>query len=121
MNDNQKPPAPRASWPNECIANGATCSFGPHGPGGEIQCQHCGAPPETSGQPETPHYQVTLSRQRWEHRTVRITAASPVEALSIAAARVKQGRYADGDWNCGALCDDKTHLELHHEGQTFVL
>ena len=32
----------KAFLDNECSATGQTCSMGPHGPNGEIQCQCCG-------------------------------------------------------------------------------
>lgn len=32
----------KAFLDNECSATGQTCSMGPHGPNGEIQCQYCG-------------------------------------------------------------------------------
>lgn len=30
-------------FPNECCATGQACVYGPHGPGGAIQCEFCGA------------------------------------------------------------------------------
>lgn len=42
-------PAPKAqsdSFPDECVATGLTCTYGPHGPRGEIQCKYCGATPD---------------------------------------------------------------------------
>lgn len=38
------PPSP--SFPDECVASGQSCSYGPHGPDGEMQCQYCGSPPD---------------------------------------------------------------------------
>lgn len=36
----------QSSEPQDCIWNGAhRCVIGPHGPGGTLQCEYCGAPP----------------------------------------------------------------------------
>lgn len=39
----ESPSAPAPAVPEpECAASGQSCQFGPHGPGGSMQCQYCG-------------------------------------------------------------------------------
>ncbi len=37
---------------NECVATGQTCTYGPHGRHGEMQCKYCGAKPAAQQQAE---------------------------------------------------------------------
>ncbi|WP_411839385.1 hypothetical protein [Paracoccus sp. ME4] len=39
---------PSDEWAGLNCATGQTCTMGPHGPGGSIQCQYCGAEPAPS-------------------------------------------------------------------------
>lgn len=38
----------------ECAASGHSCSYGPHGPKGEMQCEYCGAARPYGGRPYPP-------------------------------------------------------------------
>jgi hypothetical protein len=40
------PPQAAPAQDEECAATGTSCSYGPHGPKGAIQCRYCGASPE---------------------------------------------------------------------------
>lgn len=40
------------AFPDECVATGQTCSYGPHGRNGERQCEYCGSAPSAYPQIE---------------------------------------------------------------------
>lgn len=40
---------------DECPASGEGCSFGPHGPEGQSQCEYCGLPPHWTNPPHRSH------------------------------------------------------------------
>lgn len=70
---------------DECVASGQSCSYRPHGPDGEMQCEYCGKPAPQDGilPIETVRYHVMVAcRDNWNAiELVRVIERAVVEEL----------------------------------------
>lgn len=51
-------------------------------------------------------FTVELSRRRWEHLTLEVSAQSPAEAAKLARIKDSEGGYDLCDWDAGDVCED---------------